>query len=152
MRWVCALISAVLVAVLVAQAARAEPAGHKLNTLNDLFAALEVCWVPPPIEEARLGMEITVQFALKRSGEPMGPPRVTYSAQDVPPDVRERYYQSFVAALERCTPFPLSEGLAGAIAGRPIALRVKDVRTKAGPQRRTSAGTASFAALGMETK
>src|SRR5688572_24656759 len=43
------------------------PAGQKpegkLNTLNDVFAALRACWVPPPLAEARPGMEISVRLS-----------------------------------------------------------------------------------------
>ena len=34
----------------------------KLDTLNDLFACLRACWVPPPLVHAHQGMEMTIVF------------------------------------------------------------------------------------------
>jgi hypothetical protein len=42
--------------------------GQLVNSLHDMFAALRVCWVPPPPEKSRPGMEYTVVFAFKRNG------------------------------------------------------------------------------------
>jgi hypothetical protein len=106
-----------------------EPQEHKLNTIRDLFDALRACWVPPPEDEARHGMQMSVRFAFKRDGEIIAPPRVTYASPGVPADAREHYHEAISAALDRCTPLQLSTGLGGAIAGRPIALRVVDNRT-----------------------
>jgi hypothetical protein len=30
---------------------------HALDSIRDMFAALRACWVPPPKDEARHGME-----------------------------------------------------------------------------------------------
>jgi hypothetical protein len=105
----------------------AEP-GHELDSLGALFEALRACWVPPPREDARAGMQMTVRFSLKRSGEIIGTPRVTFTSPDAPSAVREAYHNAITAMLERCTPLPLSRGLGGAIAGRPIAIRFVDNR------------------------
>jgi hypothetical protein len=43
--------------------------------------------------------------------------------------VRDTYRESIDAALQRCTPLHFSEGMAGAVAGRPIAIRYVDERT-----------------------
>jgi len=111
------------------QAAPDDPtAGHELNTLREMFAEFRRCWIPPPLGETPPGMQLTVRFALKRSGEIMATPRVTYSTPGTPPEPRERYLQAITAALERCTPLPLGAGLAGAVAGRPIAIRFIDNR------------------------
>jgi hypothetical protein len=37
---------------------------------------------------------------------------------------------AITAALERCTPLPFTDGLGGAVAGRPIAIRFVDNREK----------------------
>ena len=37
-----------------------------------MFAALRACWVPPPQDLARPGMQMSVRFAFKRSGEIIG--------------------------------------------------------------------------------
>ena len=112
-----------------APAAGASDNEHKLNTIRDLFDALRGCWTPPPPDEARPGMQMSVRFAFKRDGEIIGAPRVTYASPGAPADAREHYHDAISAALDRCTPLQFSAGLGGAIAGRPIALRVVDNRT-----------------------
>jgi hypothetical protein len=102
---------------------------HPLDSIRAMFAALRACWVPPPKDEARHGMEYTVRFAFKRDGEIVAPPRVTYTSHDVPADVRDIYRDAVAAALKRCTPLHFSDGMGGAIAGRPIAIRFVDNRT-----------------------
>jgi hypothetical protein len=103
---------------------------RKLDTLSAMFDALRHCWVPPPQEEARPGMQMSVRFSFKRTGEIIGTPRVTYTTPDAPREVREHYHDAITAALDRCTPLPLSQGLGGAVAGRPIAIRFVDNRDK----------------------
>ena len=100
-----------------------------LDSISAMFAALRACWVPPPKDEARHGMEYTVRFAFKRDGEIVAPPRVTYASHDAPADVRDIYRDAVNAALKRCTPLHFSDGMGGAVAGRPIAIRFVDNRT-----------------------
>jgi hypothetical protein len=106
------------------------PSDHKLYTLSAMFDALRHCWVPPPREDARPGMQMSVRFSFKRTGEIIGTPRLTYVSPDAPPETRESYRNAITAALDRCTPLPLSNGLGGAVAGRPIAIRFVDNRDK----------------------
>jgi hypothetical protein len=94
-----------------------------------MFAALRACWIPPPKDEARHGMEYTIRFAFKRDGEMIAPPRITYSSHDAPADVRNVYRDAVNAALNRCMPLHFSEGMGDAVAGRPIAIRFVDDRT-----------------------
>jgi hypothetical protein len=114
-------------------AAAADTAGtadreHRLDTIRDLFDALRACWVPPPPGEARPGMQMSVRLSFKRSGQMIGAPRVTYASPDAPPAARDTYHDAIMAALERCAPLPLTAGLGGAVAGRPIAIRFVDNR------------------------
>ena len=102
---------------------------HVLNSIGDMFAALRACWAPPPKDEARHGMEYTIRFAFKADGEVIAPPRMTYVSHDAPGDRRAVYRDAIDAALRRCTPLHFSEGLGGAVAGRPIAIRFVDDRT-----------------------
>src|SRR5580704_517910 len=101
---------------------------HPLDSISAMFAALRACWVPPPKDEARPGMEYTIRFAFKRDGEIVAPPRVTYASHDAPADVRDVYRDAVDAALKRCTPLHFSDGMGGAVAGRPIAIRFVDNR------------------------
>jgi hypothetical protein len=112
---------------------RPPPSGEALNTLQQLFAAMEACWEPPPLEQSRPGTEITIRFSLNRSGDIIGEPRFTYSTPSLPPEIKAAYQRALAAMVKRCTPFKLSPGLGGAIAGRPISTRFIDDRG----QRRT---------------
>ena len=64
-----------------------------------------------------------------RDGEVVAPPRMTYVSHDAPQQVRTIYRDAIDAALKRCTPLHFSEGMGGAVAGRPIAIRFVDDRT-----------------------
>ena len=101
----------------------------ELDSIGAMYAALRACWVPPPKDEAHHGMQYTVRFAFKRDGEILAPPRVTYASHDAPADVRDIYRDAVNAALKRCTPLHFSDGMGGAVAGRPIAIRFVDNRT-----------------------
>jgi hypothetical protein len=71
-----------------------------------------------------------VRFAFKRDGEMIAPPFVTYASRDVATDdIRNVYHDAVQEALDRCTPLHFTDGMAGAIAGRPIAVRFVDDRT-----------------------
>jgi hypothetical protein len=102
---------------------------HPLDSIREMFAALRACWVPPSKEEAHHGMEYTIRFALKRDGTMIAAPRMTYSSHEVSAETREVYREAIDAALKRCTPLHFSGGMAGAVAGRPIAIRFVDDRT-----------------------
>ena len=51
-----------------------------VNTLSELMAALRACWVPPPLDQSRAGMQITVQVSFRRNGELLGQPRITFES------------------------------------------------------------------------
>jgi hypothetical protein len=102
---------------------------HPVDSIMAMFAALRACWVPPPKEQARHGMQYTIRFAFKRDGEIIAPPWRTYSSHEAPADVRDLYGAAIDAALKRCTPLPFSKGMGEAIAGRPIVIRFVDDRT-----------------------
>ena len=109
-------------------AAKYQKPDHDLDTISDLSATLRSCWSPPPAASAREGMQMSVRFSFKRSGEIIGTPRVTYATPDAKPAVREIYHDAITQALQRCTPMPFSAGLGGAVAGRPINIRYVDNR------------------------
>ncbi|MFY9836388.1 MAG: hypothetical protein WAK55_07930 [Xanthobacteraceae bacterium] len=102
---------------------------NPLDSIRAMFAALRACWVPPPKDSARRGMQYTIRFALKRDGELIAPPRMTYASRDAPTEVRDAYRDAVNATLARCTPLRFSDGMAGAVAGRPIAIRFVDNRS-----------------------
>jgi hypothetical protein len=101
---------------------------HDLNTIGDLFAALRSCWTPPPPDSARPGMQMSVRFSFKRSGEMMGAPRMTYFTEGASADTRSAYLKAINASLDSCAPMKFTADLGGALAGRPIAIRYVDNR------------------------
>ena len=107
---------------------RSDASDHKLDTLRAMFDALRACWIPPAKDEARAGMQMSVRFAFKRSGEIIATPRVTYATAGVPGDTRASYLKAINASLSACMPLKFTGGLGGALAGRPIAIRYVDNR------------------------
>jgi hypothetical protein len=101
-----------------------------LDSIREMYAALRACWTPPPKDEARHGMEYTIRFAFRRDGEITAPPRRTYSSHEASDEVRDTYRDAVGAALKRCAPLHFSKGMAGVVAGRPIAIRYVDERTQ----------------------
>lgn len=110
------------------QAAKYQKPDHDLNNISELFAALRSCWTPPPADDARQGMQMSVRFSFKRSGEMIGTPRMTYATAGVPADTRATYLNAIDNSLKSCLPLKFTDGLGGAIAGRPIAIRYVDNR------------------------
>ena len=101
---------------------------HDLDTIGDLFAELRSCWSPPPTDAAREGMQMSVRFSFKTSGEMIGPPRLTFATSGVPADTRTTYLTAINASLDSCLPLKFTQGLGGALAGRPIMIRYVDNR------------------------
>jgi hypothetical protein len=95
----------------------------QVNTLADVIARIRTCWLPPPASTARPGIDITVIVSFNRDGEIMGRPRVTYESAQADDHDRLMYRIAVMQALQRCTPMPFTESMAGAVAGRPFAIR-----------------------------
>ena len=108
------------------EAARA-PEGP-VNSIRELYAALRACWEPPPLSAALHGMQLSVRFSYKRTGETVAAPRVTYTSSEADAEARRIFGRAIDAALERCTPMPFSKAMGAAVAGRPIAIRFIDDR------------------------
>jgi hypothetical protein len=109
-------------------AAKYQKPDHDLDSIGDLFAALRSCWTPPPADVARQGMQMSVRFSFKRSGEMIAQPRLTFATSGVSADTRTTYLKAINASLDACLPLKFSAGLGGALAGRPIAIRYVDNR------------------------
>jgi hypothetical protein len=109
-------------------AAKYQKPDHDLDNIGDLFAALRSCWSPPPEDAAREGMQMSVRFSFKRSGEMIATPRVTFATAGVSADTRATYLKAINASLGACLPLKFTDGLGGALAGRPIAIRYVDNR------------------------
>ena len=109
-----------------------ETTETKLNTLRELNAALRACWVPPPADRGRTGMELTVRFSFNRAGRIIGQPRFTYVSRVGNPAEQELYRRAVLDSLAGCTPLPFTAGLGRAIAGRPLTIRFIDDRRPRG--------------------
>ena len=111
-----------------ADAVKYRKPNHDLDSIGDLFAALRSCWSPPPADTAREGMQMSVRFSFKRTGEIIASPRVTFATAGTPAEVRATYLKAINASLAACVPLKFTGNLGGAIAGRPIAIRYVDNR------------------------
>ena len=120
------VIGGALALAALASDAVAEPA--RLNTMKDMGAALQACWVPPPIDQSRPGMQITVQMSFKRNGELLGQPRITFESAGASDDERLAYRLAVAEMLKRCSPLPFTDALGNAVAGRPFTMRFIDDR------------------------
>src|ERR1700737_813957 len=65
------------------QAEKYKKPDHDLDTIGDLFAELRSCWSPPPADSARAGMQMSVRFSFKRTGEIIAAPRMTFATVGV---------------------------------------------------------------------
>lgn len=109
-------------------AAKYRKPDHDLDNIGDLFAELRSCWSPPPAEHAREGMQMSVRFSFKKSGEMIAAPRLTFATSGVSADTRTTYLNAINSSLNACLPLKFTGGLGGALAGRPIAIRYVDNR------------------------
>jgi hypothetical protein len=108
----------------------AEP----LDSIKDVVERLHQCWKAPPRSQAK-SIDITVIVSFNRQGAILGRPRVTYETEGSSDNDRLAYRVAAMEALQRCTPLPFSEGLGGAIAGRPFAIRFWTRKTSPKPER-----------------
>jgi hypothetical protein len=106
--------------LLSAVCAGAEPA--QVDNIKEAYARFGRCWKPPPASQAN-PIDITVIVSFNRAGEILGQPRITYESEGATDNDRLMYRIAVMETLQRCTPMPFTESMAGAIAGRPFAIR-----------------------------
>ena len=111
---------AVALLLLSSGAARAEPG--RVDNIREAFARFRTCWKPPPASQAN-PIDITVIVSFTREGGILGHPRITYESEQATDNDRLMYRIAVMETLQRCAPLPFSEGLGGAVAGRPFAVR-----------------------------
>ena len=76
--------------------------------------------------------------SFNREGAILGRPRITYESEHASDNDRLTYRIAVMEALQRCTPLPFTEGLGGAVAGRPLAVRFRTRKTSTQTRRETS--------------
>ena len=121
LRILVALLVAAIASLAHAQSDR-PPGPEKVNTIREVFEKLFSCWKPPPVATVN-PMDITVVVSFNRAGQILGHPRITYESEQATDNDRLKYRVAVMETLQRCTPLPFTEGLGGAVAGRPLAVR-----------------------------
>jgi hypothetical protein len=102
-----------------------------INALPDLEAALQACWVPPPMEQSRPVMQITVLMSFKRNGELFEQPRIVFQSSEASEAERSSYRVAVAQTLKRCASLPFTEALGNTIAGQPFTMTFVDDRQQA---------------------
>ena len=116
--------------------ASGQAEARQVNTIKEAYARFSNCWKPPPATSAN-PIDITVIVSFNRAGEILGHPRITYESEQANDNDRLQYRLAVMEALQRCTPMPFTESMAGAVAGRPFAIRFRNRKiSPQNPERR----------------
>ncbi|UPK23984.1 hypothetical protein [Bradyrhizobium sp. 195] len=115
-------------AVLLFGTSGAASQDGQVNTIQDIFRHLRTCWRPPSPAKAR-PLDITVVVSFNRAGNILGHPRITYESAEASDNDRLQYRIAVMEALQRCTPVPFTDAMAGAAAGRPFAIQFRNRKT-----------------------
>lgn len=91
-----------------------------VKRLDELGPAIFACWSPPAGSQ---GKHLTLRFSLRRDGTLIGKPQATYAKFKETDGSDRKFVASVLVALDKALPLPLTPGLGGAIAGRPMTLR-----------------------------
>jgi len=129
LRILIALLVAAIASLAHAQNDR-PPGPEKVNTIREVFEKLFSCWKPPPVATVN-PMDITVVVSFNRAGQILGHPRITYESAEATDFDRLAYRVAVMEALQRCTPMPFTETMAGAAAGRPFAIQFRTHKNQA---------------------
>jgi len=106
----------------------ADPA-PPVASLKELYARLGQCLQQP---NTSTPSDLTVVFSLKRDGSLLGRPRITHSQLGGDEAQQEAFVRSVLSDLSRCLPLRLSDGLGGAVAGRPLILHIQNKAASVG--------------------
>jgi len=109
-------------ALMLSSPAGAQGLPGQVNTIREAIEKIGSCWKPPPASRAT-PIDITVVVSFNRAGEILGHPRISYESEQATDNDRLQYRIAVMEALQRCTPMPFTESMAGAVAGRPFAIK-----------------------------
>jgi hypothetical protein len=125
-----------LAAALLLPMLTAKAEAQQLDTIKDVVTKLHGCWKPPPLSRAN-PIDITVIVSFNREGGILGHPRITYESEQASDNDRLQYRIAVMETLQRCTPLPFTEGLGGAVAGRPfvVPFRTRKISPKPAERR-----------------
>ena len=76
----------------------------------------------------KVAHEITVIVSFRRDGTILGQPKITYESEQATDNDRLMYRIAVMQTLQRCTPMPFTAAMAGAVAGRPFAVKFHNRR------------------------
>jgi len=114
---VSTLALAVAYAIAGPSIAEAAPA----NTIKDMLAELGQCFATVRLPA---GTDVTLRFQLNRRGGVIGKPMLTHALW--PRDADPRAAAAAIASgFDACLPLSITDALGGAIAGKPIAFRLR---------------------------
>jgi hypothetical protein len=105
-------------------AATPSPPAGKLNTIRDVFRALQTCFAGAVAPDSTQELAATIRFSFTRVGDILGEPRFTYVQSGIPAQTKHVFEQAIGHALIACVPLPFTDSLGGALAGRPFSIRV----------------------------
>jgi hypothetical protein len=100
-----------------------------VNTIKETIERLQRCWRPPPLSRAN-PMDIAVIVSFNRAGQILGKPRITFESAGATDNDRLEYRVAVMETLQRCTPMPFTESMAGAAAGHPFWIRFSNTSSK----------------------
>jgi hypothetical protein len=109
-------------ALLLLSSVCAQAQTAQVDNIKEAYARFGRCWKPPLASQAN-PIDITVIVSFNRAGEILGRPRITFESEQATDNDRLLYRIAVMEALQRCTPMPFTESMAGAIAGRPFAIQ-----------------------------
>ncbi|WP_238273070.1 hypothetical protein [Methylobacterium cerastii] len=99
---------------------RAEPT----STLDGMWRLLGSCAQSVGGPAASVRSEVTLLFSIKRDGSLQGKPRITHSKLVGDEEAQKAFLSGVLTSISRCFPLPITDGLGGAVAGRPLRIRV----------------------------
>ena len=111
--------ASVFVGLVLCALAPASGQTRPANTLKELFGHLRTCF---GTLQAPDGSKLTMVFSLRRDGTLIGQPRISDAQLPKDPAERQRLLADAASALAKCLPVSITDGLGGAIAGRPLAV------------------------------
>ena len=121
-------------AALVLSSGSAQAGPEQVDSIRDALARLRSCWKPPAASLANPEIDITVIVSFNRDGEILGHPRISYESEQATDHDRLMYRIAVMEALQRCTPMPFTDAMAGAVAGRPFAIQFHNRKPSPQPQ------------------
>jgi hypothetical protein len=120
-RWPMVWFAAAWLSSVSMASAQTEPG--QVDSIKGVIERLGTCWRPPPPSRANPDVEITVIVSFRRDGTILGRPKITYESDSATDNDRLMYRIAVMETLQRCTPMPFTESMAGAVAGRPFAVK-----------------------------